>query len=127
MLLRAGFIFGLFIPGWLFDYYWLDGERAKSYERLIRIYDEVDLGEDYDSVAKKIIANITMESVYVPSDEKDTRWIVTSASFDLLHDGEWVLNLCFVDGQLNGLFFGIADQYDHRPQDAPLPKGKMCR
>ena len=127
MLFVVGFMLGSFVPGSLLDHYWLDGEKMKSHERLVRIYDEVDWGDGYDSVAKKVVANITVESVRVSYDGAKATWEVISPAFDFL-GYERKLFLCFADGQLEGAYFRTTDSsVKSTPHGAPLPKGKMCQ
>ena len=124
-LFAVGCMVGIFIPSLILEHYWFGEERAKSQENLIGIYNEVALGEDDASVAKKIIANVTMERVHAPIDESDAIWYVMSPSFDF-GSGGWILFLCFTDGRLDGVQFGIEDNYRIPPREAPFPKGRVC-
>ena len=125
LLFLTGFMFGQAIPILAFEHYLFGDERMESQERLIRIHNEVALGDDEANVAKKIIANIATESVYAPIGEADATWDVTSPALDFGF-GEWMLFLCFTDSQLDGVQLGTRDSPVSRPRDTPLPKGRSC-
>ena len=124
LLFFAGLFVGGYIPILIFGH-WLSEEGMESQENLVRIYNEVALGEDDTSVAEKVIANVTMESVYAPIGKADAVWDVTSPAIGLL-SGEWMLFLCFTSGQLEGMHFGTEDAPGKRPRGAPSPRGRMC-
>ena len=137
LLFSMGLVAGIVISYALLGFNWSDYKIMESRERLVRIYDEVALGENETSVAKKIIANVDRGRIFVHSgsikriggeetytDKVVSQYYVSSPMEFFV--GNWGLSLCFVDGQLHGSYFGTSDDADIRPPDAPLPKGEMC-
>ena len=92
-------------------------------ERLVRIYNEIVLGEDDSSVANKVIANIDGETVSSEYEGDAMRWLISAPKF---FQGYWILVLCFTDGRLGGVSFGTGDEIGIRPREAPSSKGYMC-
>ena len=120
LLFTTSFVASLSVSALFFCCTWSEAKKMESRERLVRIYDEVTLGEDEASVAKKIIANVDRERISVRSEQ----YYVSSPEEFLA--GGWRLSLCFVDGQLQGTYFGTGIYDSERPFGAPLPKGEMC-
>lgn len=121
------FLIGFFVAGlsvWLTCFDWSDETKKESHERLIGIYKAIDLGENDAAVAKKIITKTYREKVYVEDNGRNSVWYVSAP--DEFFQSHWVLTLCFLDEHLEGARFGVADNVNVPPNDAPSPKG-ICK
>ena len=106
------------------DFLQRDHNGVASRERLIGIYNDVDLGEDLASIAKKVVDHVDGHDIDVDfhDDGRNTKWRL-ALPVKLLWD-DWALTMCFADEQLEGVHFGTVGAVDVPPDAAPSPKGE---
>ena len=105
------------------DFLRLDDNSRLSRERLVGIYNEVDLGEDFATVAKKVIDRVDGHDIDVDfHDDGRNAKLRLVLPVSLLWD-DWALTLCFADSLLEGMRLGTVRGANALPDSIPAPKG----
>lgn len=118
------FLFGFFCGCLLFfsfSFSLLPKQSSKSQEVLIEIFNKYRVGDDKSKVVFDVLVNNSYKKLaYSDTESIDFLMLETQRTFLL---GNWVLVLCFKDSILVGKRFGVGDDVDVHPDDAPNKVG----
>ena len=92
-------------------------------EKLTRIYDRLEPGQDEATAAKAIMSAIDNQTVHTTRNEGRSTWYVSAPSEFL--QTHWIMVVCIENGAVSGVRFGTGDSVRMSPLEGPATKG-MC-